>query len=282
MIRLVAIQTYEMPMRTRMPFRYGIATLTALPHVVVRARVWVDGVEFEGMAADGLAPKWFTKNPETTTEHDIAELWQVIDAAVSNAAQLGDAESAFAWWQQLYAVQRDWAANRFPSLPPLLWGFGVSLVERAVIDAVCRARCVPFHRALAEDALGIQLGAIHPSLRDIAVKDALPRPQRRIIARHTVGLGDPLTDAAISAAERVDDGLPQSLEACIRAYGLTHFKIKLCGQAEQDRARLMEIAALLEGKGGDYAFTLDGNEQFREVEAFIDLWRDLQTDAQLT
>ena len=40
MIRLLSIQTYVLPMQTRMPLRYGIATLTALTHVVVRARVW--------------------------------------------------------------------------------------------------------------------------------------------------------------------------------------------------------------------------------------------------
>ena len=36
----------------------------------------------------------------------------------------------------------------------------------------------------------------------------------------------------------MDDGLPQSLEASIRAYGLTHFKIKLAGDVRKDLDRL--------------------------------------------
>ena len=43
--------------------------------------------------------------------------------------------------------------------PPLLWGFGVSLVERAVIDAFCRASGQPFARALNDGLDGPALGA---------------------------------------------------------------------------------------------------------------------------
>lgn len=48
-------------MRSRMPFRYGVATLTALPHLFVRVELEVDGRRQAGIAAEGLAPKWFTK-----------------------------------------------------------------------------------------------------------------------------------------------------------------------------------------------------------------------------
>ncbi len=40
--------------------------------------------------------------------------------------------------------------------------------------------------------------------------------------------------------DRVDDGLPQSLAASIRAYGLTHFKLKIDGDIDADIERLTE------------------------------------------
>ncbi len=50
----------------RVPFRYGITTMTRVPHLVVRARVEIDGKAQHGFAADNLPPKWFTKNPDSS------------------------------------------------------------------------------------------------------------------------------------------------------------------------------------------------------------------------
>ncbi|MBC8077977.1 MAG: hypothetical protein H7Y32_18005 [Chloroflexales bacterium] len=273
-IRVLHTELRALPMRTRMPFRYGIATLTALPHLFVRVVAQIDGALATGVAADGLAPKWFTKNPATTPGHDIAEMLDVIEAACGFARDAGDAPTVFALWQQIYAAQQEWGQRR--SYPPLLWGFGVSLLERALIDAFCRARGTTFARAVRDDTLGIQLGALHPQLANSAPRTLLPPESRAtIVARHTVGLLDPLTDDAIPPDERLDDGLPQSLVACVRAYGLTHFKIKLQGDADHDLARLRQIAALLDAEAPGYAFTLDGNEQFHDVESFRALWAEL-------
>jgi hypothetical protein len=111
-----------------------------------------------------------------------------------------------------------------------------------------------------------------------------PEPLRTLISRHTVGLTDPLTDATIPACERVDDGLPQSLEACVRAYGLTHFKIKLWGDAARDHDRLRGVADVIErhlGPDAQYGFTLDGNENFKAIEPFRKLWDSLTTEPSL-
>jgi hypothetical protein len=102
-----------------------------------------------------------------------------------------------------------------------------------------------------------------------------------IRVRHTVGLSDPIVDDDIEPAERLDDGLPQSLVACIRSYGLTHFKIKLSGDAERDRGRLRQIAAVLGAESPRYAVTLDGNEQFHDIDGFRALWDALVQDVLL-
>jgi len=73
-LRIEHIDLNVLNMRTRMPFKYGIATLTALPHLFVRARVNIDGKIQHGVASDGLPPKWFTKNPDTHVRDDLAEM----------------------------------------------------------------------------------------------------------------------------------------------------------------------------------------------------------------
>ncbi|MEO7912879.1 MAG: hypothetical protein ABIV47_24780 [Roseiflexaceae bacterium] len=279
-VRVRATDMRVLPMHTRMPFRYGIATLTALPHLFVRVEAEIDGATCVGVASDGLAPKWFTKNPATSAEYDITEMLRVITAACAFAREAGVASTVFELWQRIYDAQQAWAGAQH--FPPLLAGFGVSLVERALIDAFCRARGRSFATAVREHSLGIRLDALHPELAGAQPVDLLPlEPLSALTLRHTIGLSDPLTNDQIAPAEHVDDGLPQSLVACIRVYGLTHFKIKIRGELAGDLARLRQIAAILAVETPNYAFTLDGNEQFHAVATFRELWQALQRDPEL-
>ncbi len=268
-------------MKARMPFRYGIASLVAVPHLFVRVTAEIGGRREVGLAADGLPPKWFTKNPEASFEDDLDEMLAVIRQACRLALAAGPAETVHEFWREIYNAQEEWAVSC--AYPPLLWGFGVSLVERALIDAYCRVTGSTFEGALRENAFGIRLGEIHRDLKGVQPQALLPeRASRSILARHTVGLTDPLTDADIPGDERVDDGLPQSLEASIQAYGLTHLKIKLCGDAARDADRLKHIAGLMgRHSGSDYAFTLDGNEQYTEIDPFRSLWEAVTADPSL-
>lgn len=262
-------------LRTRMPFKYGIATLTETPHCFVRLRVDVDGRPSMGLAADNLPPKWFTKDPARSLDDEVAEMLLVIENALRLAAGLKGASPFEVWWQ-LYHAQADWGKQA--GLAPLLSQFGTTMVERALIEAYCRATGRPFAELVRSNGLGVRFGDIHPSLGDASAAELLPpRPLERILARHTIGLLDPLEDADIPAAERLDDGLPQSLTACIRFYGLRHFKIKVSGQPDADRERLTRIARLLDRHApADYAFNLDGNENFRTIEAFRSFWDEVR------
>ncbi len=273
-MRILQTELFRTVVRTRMPFRYGIATLTEAPHVFLRAQLEVDGKLVSGIAADHLPPKWFTKDPDRSTTDEIGEMTRVIQHAMK-LAQDAEAASVFELWQQLYAAQMDWAARE--NLPPLLAHFGVTLVERAIIEAVCRTAGEPFWKTLRTENFGLRLSAVHPSLRDGELNELLPpKPLECLIARHTVGLTDALTEDEIPPGERLDDGLPQSLEACIRQYGLRHFKIKVWGQPERDVERLTRIARLISTHApGDFGFTLDGNENFKSPEPFAEFWKNV-------
>ena len=61
--------------------------------------------------------------------------------------------------------------------------------------------------------VGLDLSAIHPELKGRMLGEFLPaQPLTKIIARHTVGLSDPLTAADLTPENRIADGLHVDLE----------------------------------------------------------------------
>jgi hypothetical protein len=268
--------------RTRFPFRYGIASMTEVPHLFARATVTLGGKSSLGLSSEGLPPKWFTKNPATTFEQDLPEMFQVISHAARVADQIANSPvSVFDFWRELNRQQTDWAKAR--RLPPLLANLGVSLVERAALDGLCRVAGKPLHLMVTENRLGLRLDEIYPELGQSQPHDLLPRsPLASCFVRHTVGLGDALTRSDIREGERVDDGLPQDLESSIRQYGLRYFKVKLFADADRDVARLRELSrVLLRETGGKCYVTLDGNENFKNLEAFRQFWEKAAADPAL-
>ena len=70
------IELFERDVTLRMPFRFGIVTLTECA-AGLRARAhprWPTGASGEGMAAELLAPKWFDKNPALSNEDNFDQL----------------------------------------------------------------------------------------------------------------------------------------------------------------------------------------------------------------
>ena len=275
MISLLSAELHRLELHTRMPFRYGIATLTEVPQMFLRLTFDLGGRAQTGVASDMLPPKWFTKDPARALGDEIEEMLRVLRAAVDHARAIR-AETPFAFWRDLYAAQMAWAARE--KLAPLLAGFGVSFVERALIHAACRAHGASLSAAFRENLCGVELGAIHAPLAGTAPRDWLPAaPPPAVFARHTVGLSDPIVAEDLAAGERVDDGLPQTLAECIRFYGLRHFKIKINGEAARDRGRLERMAAVFAAEcRDDFAFSLDGNESFHDVASFADYFRGLE------
>jgi hypothetical protein len=271
------VEFFLRDLHLRTPFRYGIVTMTRVPHLIVRLSLAIDGRPQFGFSADQLPPKWFTKDPSTSFYDDLTEMLQVIRSAEALARALPAQKTVFALWRELYAAQRAWAKRQ--RVPSLLAGFGVSLMERAVIDAFCRASGKPFADAVRKNTLGVDLGAVYPELASRAPSDFLPpQPPRSVIVRHTVGLADPLEDRDIDEAHRVNDGLPQSFEEFIRVHGLTHFKIKLGGGIEESRARMHRIVELIRENTTHCAFSLDGNENYDSVAPFRELWEAFRAD----
>lgn len=265
------IDFFRVPMKTRFPFRYGIASLTALPHLFVYATIRFNGKRSVGVSADGLTPKWFTKNPKSSYEDDdLPEMLRVIRNAADVAVD-HSAGNVFDWWRTLDQQHRDWAKD--VGVAPLLAGLGVSLIERAVLDAFCRASGLTLHDAIVTNSLGVDFAAVDSSLEGLQPKDILPpAPLDSIHVRHTVGLADPFDESDVVPGSRPPDRLPYTLVENIRAYGLKYFKIKIQGDPDADRERLERLATLIGKETPDARFTLDANEQYRDLNAFRDAY----------
>jgi hypothetical protein len=268
---LAAIELYERPVVLRLPFRFGMVTLERAPQAFVRARIRLaDGTEQWGASAEMMVPKWFEKDPARSNAADVEALRTALRTARSTYLD-GVPRSAFGHSMAHYAAL---GANGLEA------GFGPALVDKAVADALCRAQGVSFFDAVRRNRLGIE---DHAAIGDLAGFDwprflAALRPAATIAARHTVGLLDPIRTA--DAVARVGDGLPETLEEVIAAYGHRWFKLKVGGELAADLERLRAIAAVLERIPGGYAATLDGNEQYADVEGVIALWRKvLETPA---
>jgi len=89
-IEVTDLEFYERDVVLRLPFRFGIVTMTEAPQVFVRARIRTpDGVETWGMAAELLAPKWFDKDPALSNERNFDQLRQALDIAGGSTARPG-------------------------------------------------------------------------------------------------------------------------------------------------------------------------------------------------
>ena len=91
-VRILEGETRLINLRTRMPFKYGIATMTDVPYAFLKLSVEIDGQAHTGYAADNLPPKWFTKKPEASIEAEIEEMLMPLIKAVEPiqmAAQRG-------------------------------------------------------------------------------------------------------------------------------------------------------------------------------------------------
>jgi hypothetical protein len=269
-IAVRAIELFERPVNLRLPFKFGAVTVRDAPQAFVRVEIDVRGRRAVGAAADLMVPKWFDKRPEISNSDNTEQLRTALRIAREAYLSTQRYTSAFdAHAVHARAVKRAGAPR---DLPPLVMSFGLALLDRALIDAVCRSAGASFPQAVRANILGFAPARIAPDLRDLDTDGILASltPVPSIAGRHTVGMLDPLD--ANDPRPDVSDDLPVTLQEVIAAYGHTYFKLKVGGDVDADIARLARIAAILD-RGGDYHVTLDGNEQYPDAQSLAELVR---------
>lgn len=266
--RVREIELYERPVVLRLPFRFGVVTLRQCPQAFVRARIELaDGKSHWGAAAEMMAPKWFDKNLQLSNDDNFDQLRDVLRLA--RGAYLGDTTPATAFGHFARHHDSHLAAASAKGYNPLLASYGPALVDRAVLDALCRSQNLSFYAALQANLAGI--GAARPEFGAFDFDRFLAglQPGPTIEARHTVGMVDAITGADL--VERVGDGLPETLEEVIAAWRHRYFKLKVGGQIAADLARLEAIAAVLDRLPEPYFVSLDGNEQYSDAQGVAEL-----------
>ncbi len=271
------IAFFERDVRLRMPFRFGVVTLTSAPQAFVRARIALeDGKEATGAAAEMLVPKWFDKDPGLSNEQNIDQLRASL--ALARDAYLAAGENtAFGHSIDNYGPQIAIGATQ--GMNSLTACYGPALIDRALLDALCRALGVSFYEAICSNLPGITAPGWQADLTAFDMDDFLSQlsPSKTIAARHTVGLLDPVT----AAEKKLNDGLPETLAEVIARYGHRWFKLKVGGDAKADVERLVAIAAVLDRSKEPYQATLDGNEQYASAAGALELWQRIRAEPRL-
>jgi hypothetical protein len=278
-LKLVAADFFERPVRLRLPFRFGNATLKEAPQVFVRARIKLgDGREGEGVSAELLAPKWFDKSPRLSNEQNFDQLRTSLAMARRSMLAAG-ADTPFGLSAKVDGPHHQACAAI--DLNGLVASYGLALIDRAIIDALGRLEDLSVFALVRENRLGLNAAtAVDLAGFDFdKLLDSLSSAPS-ILARHTVGLVDALTRAETNG-NRLDDGLPESLEEVVTVYGQRYFKLKVAGQIDADIDRLSGIASLLDKTGALYQATLDGNEQYQDIEEVAALWRRIGEEPRL-
>ena len=273
------IDLFERNVKLRLPFRFGVVTLTAAPQAFVRARIETEkGATAIGAAAELMVPKWFDKSPALSDDENVAQLRASL-ALARESYLAGGANTAFGHFIDNYAPQI--AIGSMQGMNSLVACYGPALIDRALLDALCRALGVSFFAAIQKNLPGIQAPGWQADLSAFDMDDFLDglKEKKQIAARHTVGLLDPITAADVKAP--VGDGLPATLEEVIARYGHRWFKLKVSGDTRADVDRLAAIAAVLDAIQDPYQTTLDGNEQYADADGAMELWRAIRAEPRL-
>ena len=254
MYRIAKIQLFFQPVsEPAIEFRVGRQTtlfprwLPGLIHVWLELETYPDiskdGDSFPatvGVSGDWPAFAWLDKRTEISAPDRFRQLMerviQVRDAFV------GTAFSSLNELAELLMPQGDCELRRTCHPLALCESFCRSLIERACLDAIGRARQWSAREILgrfhAED-LENQVPSIWPQL---------PVASTELAIRHTVGLHDPISE------ELEQD---RSLQRIIDRYGIQFLKIKISGDLEWDLERLEHLWQAT--KDRDVQLTLDGN-----------------------
>ena len=219
-----------------------------------------------GCAGDGLWVSWLDKRPDLSTKVKLRGLVALIHRARDIYLETPSFDSPFEKWRTCHELIMQ--AGREQGEEDLTSSFASALLERALLDAVCRLEQKPLFEMVRENRIGFNPETVHPELQGMRFADRFPRrPLSHFHVRHTVGLADPLTETDLRPSDRVGDGEPETLEEFVRRDGITYFKVKISGDPSWDLDRLSRIWDVISTQP-QTAVTLDANEAYDDLEIF--------------
>jgi hypothetical protein len=241
------------------PFRFGAVTVHEAPQIFVHVEIEVDSKRSSGAAAELMVPKWFNKDPDLSAADTIDQLRQSAETARKLYLARKTPDTAFGLHAACIDTQVAMCGKM--GIPALAAAFGTAEIDKAVLDAVLRAQQTDFFTGMRNNIAGLD-GRLTPDLDNATISEFLRArgSAPRIALRYTIGMLDSL--------ESVREAINQDYR---------FFKIKLCGDPEKDRVRLIDIASAL-GEI-EYRATVDANEQYRSLGDLNALVKSLRNSA---
>ena len=254
-IRVVGTALYFLPVRTRVPLKFGAETVTE----VTCARVSVRVMDRRGRTAEGwgetpLSTQWVWPSA--------LPLVQRTEALQHFSVELARAWAEFAGQGHPMEIGHDFQEQILPALlartngargkdsEPMPWLAALvccSAFDLAVHDAFGQLLQRPVYETYDGEFMNRDLGAFLEDSPSASFAGKYPRdflvanPPRRLPAWHLVG-GLDLLDAAELQGDEPNDGYPVLLPDWISTDGLQCLKIKLRGtDAAWDYARMVKV-----------------------------------------
>jgi len=252
--------------RPRFPLRRDDEVIDHVALLTARVSALVDGVPVDGFSADVLMPGWLDRSPAKTAGEKVEALARSARDA-GWAFEGSGSGTLFEVWQR---ARGEHAAREGAAL---VLGFGLALVERAAMDAVCRSTELPFLNALKWNVFGFDPGTIHPELAGWNMSASVESvPAKRVRVRHTIGPEDPLRSREAASASFGESRQLGSLDQEIERYGLNCFKVRLTGDLEADVGRLEQLAVFLPAAcSAGFDLMLDGDERYDDLDVLREL-----------
>ena len=220
-----------------------------------------------GCSADRLSVRWLDKRPGRSRKLKLRELATLIEDASKIYLESPSFESCFQQWRSCH--RQIMRAGRASGQEDLTSAFASALLERALIDALSRIQQRSVFEMVKQDRLGMRPGDVHRELAGFpCVASLRDRPLTVFQIRHTVGLADPLTSEDLLSSNRVNDGLPETLEEYVAADGIRFFKVKISGDPDADFRRLARIWDVVLHANLP-TITLDANEAYDDPERLL-------------
>ena len=174
-VKLEQVDRFERDVRLRLPFRFGVITVTESIHAILRVRILLDdGRSSEGVAAEALGAKWFEKSPAFSDAQNLDQLRQSLDIAIDHYKARGF-DTPFGLFAGTYRAQQSRGAEL--GLNPLVASYGPALLDRAILDALGKATGQSFATMISSNVPGIAATDLTPDIKD-AHSQPLPRRPR--------------------------------------------------------------------------------------------------------
>jgi L-alanine-DL-glutamate epimerase-like enolase superfamily enzyme len=263
-VRVVGADLFLLPVRTRVPLKFGTETMDSVTCARVRVRV----CDRFGHSATGWGETPINVQWAWPAELSLAERYEAMLAFCrllvtawptfecwGHPIEVGDAFIQIA----LPNLRQQFNAGRKPRhhLPELAALVCLSAFDIAMHDAYGVLHGVPVYRTYNREWMSRDLSSYlepaddtHVCFQDLYPQDFFAQPPAtRLAAWHLVGGVDPLEDCDING-NRVDDGHPVLLRDWIERDGLDCVKIKLRGNdLAWDFERIVRVGSIAAQRG---------------------------------